>query len=376
MKVEIVSIGDELLVSDVLDTNIAHLSRSLREINVPITCKVTVGEDVALVADVLRIALERADVVLAIGSLYEQEKGVLQTAVTRFFDASANLPDRGNFMTKMGVEPVLLPSIWLETYQGFVICLPRDRQEMSYVLETAVLPFLQTKIQQESAFKSGWKLLRAVGVVESSVRSQLGELPQIPGTRITYDSFAGQTNIRLWAEGESEELVAQKLAQLKFEVIEQLGDHVYGEEDTRLEQVVLQMLVASQTKVALAECHTNRIIANTLAVWPESDGLIFSTPVDNSAELARYLRIPPLADDLTSWCREAATQLLWQSKTDLSLLVFKNVTQGGIQVLVILASESGVSVTQRSFGGHPENIDAWAFSLGMAHLRRWLRAHA
>jgi hypothetical protein len=59
----------------------------------------------------------------------------------------------------------------------------------------------------------------------------------------------------------------------------------------------------------------------------------------------------------------------------LGLVIYNNVTQGGVQILVTLASPNGVSVTQRSFGGHPDNIDQWALSLGLSHLRRWLLAH-
>lgn len=375
MKVEIISIGDDLLVSDVLDTNIAHLSRSLREIHVPITCKVTVGEDLDLVTDVLRVALGRADVVLAINSLHEIQGGVLFTAVKQFFDQRGDELDALTSTVWVESNPVQLPGVWLADYGGFVVCLPRDRQEMSYTLETAVLPFLRAKIQQNASQKSGWKLLRAVGVVESSVRLQLDDLPRIPGTRITFDSFAGQTSIRLWAEGQTEQRVAQKLTQLTQEVMERLGDHIYGEEEARLEQVILQMLTRGKIKLALAECHTNRIISQTLERIVGENTLVLLLPVENSADLAHYLHLSPLGDDLTGWCREAAAKLLTQSRSDLSLIVYKNVTQGGIQVLVILASERGVSVTQRSFGGHPENIDAWAFSLGMTHLRRWLRAH-
>ncbi len=376
MKVEIVSIGDDLLVSDVLDTNIAHLSRSLREIHVPITCKVTVGDDVEMIADVLQIALKRANVVLTINSLQEVEKRIIPAAMSRLFGDMAGFTGDLTYSVMVDSRLVQLPGVYIEEHDGLIVCLPRDRQEMSYVLETAVLPYLRAKAQQEATKKSGWNLLRAVGVVESSVRLQLGDMPRIPGTRITYDSFAGQTSIRLWAEGETEELVAQKLALLKQGVMERLGDHVFGEEDARLEQVVLQLLVQSQTKLVVAECHTNHIISQTLDNQPDSATQVLLLPIENCVALAEYLRIPLESDDLTRWCREAATQLLYQSDADLSLMVYKNVTQGGIQVLVTLASESGVSVTQRSFGGHPDNIDRWAFSLGMTHLRRWLRAHA
>jgi hypothetical protein len=79
--------------------------------------------------------------------------------------------------------------------------------------------------------------------------------------------------------------------------------------------------------------------------------------------------------DLTRWCREAAERLKEKAAADIGLLVYNNITPGGIQLLITLASSSGVSVMQRSFGGHPDNIAQWASTLGMVHLRRWLLAH-
>jgi hypothetical protein len=74
---------------------------------------------------------------------------------------------------------------------------------------------------------------------------------------------------------------------------------------------------------------------------------------------------------LSQWCRSAANALRTKNTSDLSLIVYSNVTQGGVQILVTLASPNGVSVTLRSFGGHPENSDQGAGALGLTHLRRW-----
>ena len=64
MKVEIISIGTELLVSDILDTNAAYISRSLREVSVTLTSKVTIGDHPEMIADAFRVALRRADFVI------------------------------------------------------------------------------------------------------------------------------------------------------------------------------------------------------------------------------------------------------------------------------------------------------------------------
>jgi hypothetical protein len=94
-------------------------------------------------------------------------------------------------------------------------------------------------------------------------------------------------------------------------------------------------------------------------------------------DLAEYLDLDPLTSDtdLTRWCRDAAEQLREKHSADIGLLIYNYITPGGIQLLITLASSFGVSVMQRSFGGHPDNIAHWASTLGMVHLRRWLLAH-
>lgn len=82
MKVEIISIGTELLVSDILDTNAAYISRSLREVNVTLTSKVTIGDDPAMIADAFQVALRRANLVIATGGLGRGKDDFTREAIT------------------------------------------------------------------------------------------------------------------------------------------------------------------------------------------------------------------------------------------------------------------------------------------------------
>ena len=129
-------------------------------------------------------------------------------------------------------------------------------------------------------------------------------------------------------------------------------------------------------RLHLAECYTHGIIKQTVAPLAGAENHIFLHPATTGKELEAALQLGSLtSDNLSQWCRDAATTLRSQNNSDLSVVVYSNVTQGGVQILVTLASPNGVSVTQRSFGGHPENIDQWALTLGLTHLRRWLMVH-
>lgn len=375
MKVEVISIGTELLVSDILDTNAAFISRSMREVQARLTCKVTVGDEPEMIANVLRVGLQRADVVLTTGGLGSEESDYTRRAVAAVTGRRITLHLPGiSGATLLGGENGQPGGILIEDKAGTIICLPGNRREMAFLLETEVFPYLRQRIPKQ--MKSGYVLLRSVGVMESSLKQELAPFLLGERHRITFDSFAGQTNIRIWAEAQSEDIVQQELEQLKQEVMNRLGDHMFGFENDRLENSVFQSLVESGVQLALAECYTDRILSQTLNQIPEAKEVITLLPTNNWVELADYLQLDQVnQENLTRWCRTAAEQLLEKSNTDLGLVVYNNVTQGGIQILVTLASPYGVSVTQRSFGGHPENIHHWAFTLGLTHLRRWLLVH-
>ena len=376
MKVEVISIGTELLVSDILDTNAAFISRSMREAQVQLTCKVTVGDNLEMIANVIRVGLQRADVVLTTGGLGSEEYDFTRRAISAVTGRhiTSHLPGIAGATLLGGIngQP---GGILIEEKTGTIISLPGNRREMAFLLETVVFPYLRARMPQQQ-LKSGYVLLRSVGIVESSLKQELAPFLNGSHHKITFDSFAGQTNIRIWAEAESEDTVQEELERLKIEVLSRLGDHVFGFEQDRLENIVYQALEKANVKLALAECYTDRILTQTLNQISSSNKLLTLLPTSRDHDLADYLQLEEVnLDNLSRWCRTAAERLLESSHTDLGLVVFNNVTQGGIQILVTLASPFGVSVTQRSFGGHPDNINQWAFTLGLSHLRRWLLVH-
>lgn len=375
MKVEIISIGTELLVSDILDTNAAYISRSLREVNVNLTSKVTIGDDPKMIADAFQVALRRANMVIATGGLGNGKDDFTREAITA-------VTHRHTVPEPPGIHGAILlgnsdagsTGLMLEEADGVLVCLPGNRREMSYLLETAVLPYLRQQL--ETAMHTGWTLLRCVGVMESSLKQDLADLAASPNHRITFDSFAGQTNIRLWAKATSEQSLQEQLQALKTAVSQRLGDHVFGAEADRLETVVLHNLIKNDLHLSLAECYTHGIINETIGPLAGAAEHIALHPAKTWKELGAALQLDNLTgDNLSQWCRSAANALRSKDNSDLSLIVYSNITQGGVQILVTLASPNGVSVTQRSFGGHPENIDQWALTLGLTHLRRWLMVH-
>ncbi|MBK8986125.1 MAG: hypothetical protein IPM39_08585 [Chloroflexi bacterium] len=362
-------------MSDVLDTNAAYISRSLQELGVELIYKVTVGDDLERITDALRIALARADVVLTTGGLADGPDELTTQAVATAVQIRID-PQKQTLVgvIQLGVVSSRNVGFIVEHAPGILVCLPGDRREMSYLLETEVLPYLQARIN----LQSGLRILRTAGVMESSLRQQLADLPLQPNQWIGFDSYAGQTNVRLRVVAESPAAVQAQLAQLQEEVSARLGDHVYGQNHDRLETVVLALLAKGDYALTIGECHTDQALAQAMReeTAVPSPRVTF-LPITHPAELAAAIGIaaPDAAVALSQWCRGAVEMMLRQTAVDLSLLIYNDIMPGGVQLSVYLASAQGVSVSQRSFGGHPEHIHQWASTLALTHLYRWLLTH-
>lgn len=375
MKVEVVSIGDELLLAEILDTNAAYITRCLRELGVALTARVTVGDVPAQIAGALATGLERADVVISSGGLGMQSDDFTRQAAADVTGRNLTSEPPGVSQGQALGSPAAAQGLLLETEQGTLICLPGNQRDVSYLVQTEVLPYLRQRLPGDEAM--GWTVFRTAGIMESNVRELLDGIHLRPGQHLTYTSYAGQTDIRLLIKAETDTAVATALAHLPAEIESRLGEHIYGRDRDRLEQVTVRALQRHNLQVAVAEHNTGGSIARAMHHIPDVGKTFTFLPLTTHDGISHYLEIETLREpgDVTRWCRLAAESLRQKMETPLGLVVYKNITPGGVQLLITLAAPNGVSVAQRSFGGHPGNIDHWAGTLGLVHLRRWLLAN-
>ncbi len=324
-----------------------------------------------MISNVLDVALTRADIVLTTGGLEDEVVGLTHQAIAEVTGQMPLTAGESGAVT-LGGSGKQPSGLLVQSDNGTLICLPGNRREMAYLLETEVLPLIQERLYSER--KTGWALLRTIDIMESTLKQKLSDLAVASQHRITYDSYAGQTNVQLWIEADSEEEIERKLGHLKQQVYARLGDHIFGEGENRLEDVVSLALEKSGRKLAVVELFTDKSLVKALNGSPDSHEMVLSLPMTTCDELATFLAIekPRGEHDAKIWSQTAAEGLLIKTQADLGLVLYEKITQGGIQLFVALASPNGVSVTERSFGGHPENINQWACTLGLAHLRRWL----
>lgn len=377
MKVEIISIGTELLYNDVVDVNAARATTCLRELQIDLTCKVTVGDYLPMIVQAIGDALRRADVVLTIGGLGNDDNDFTRQAILHHLDIAAPDFEASIPGAKYLGENEPGPYGYLLPLHGkTMICLPGGRRKVAHLLETDIVPFLKAKQEQGISY-SGGVLLHTAGLVESDIRQRLEPIRLNGHEQIMLHTFAGQTDIRLWIEAHTPDQVDSRLETLKHALYSQLGDHIYGEGETRLEQVVLELLRQRRLSLTIVENDTGQILRRFLLPFMGDGPAVTFLPAHSRADVDALLDFADdeLGVDLTRWSRKVASRLREQRGTDLGLVVLNQVLAGGMQLMVTLASPKGISLIQRSFGGHPDNIADWTVTLSLVLLRRWLLAN-
>jgi nicotinamide-nucleotide amidase len=292
MKVEIISIGTELLHNDVIDVNAVRATTCLREIGTSLTCRVTVGDDADMIVQAVQSALQRADVILTMGGLGYDANDFTRQAILRLLHASpreTHLPG-AKFL---GMNEHGSPGYQLNLDGKTLICLPGGRRRVAHLLETEVVPFLKMR-QKQGIIYTGDILLHTAGLVDSDIRQRLEPLLLTEAEQVMLHSFAGQTDIRLWVEANSPDKVKERLNILRTDLYNRLSDHIYGEGETRLEQVVMDTLRQRRLSLAIAECYTQRALYRLLAPFVSTGQAVSFLPVKSPDDINAMLDISDL----------------------------------------------------------------------------------
>jgi nicotinamide-nucleotide amidase len=301
-RVELVTIGDELLLGFTIDTNAAHLSRTLAESGLEVVRRTTVGDDAAEIAGAVSEALERTGAVITTGGLGPTSDDLTKPAIAALFGRDMRLdpgvaadlekrwrtrfpgsvfPASNRTQAEIPVGARILanahgtaPGIWLEDERGrWVAMLPGVPREMRGMLGDALLPLLRDRLKGEvNPIVS--RTLRTTGIAESAIADLLGR--NFPG-RDTPDALplaylpgvAGvdlRVTARGFAHGEATRLVDEAVAKLR----EKLAPYAYGEDETDIAAVVLDLCRARGLTIAVAESCTGGMLGERLTSVPGS----------------------------------------------------------------------------------------------------------
>lgn len=292
MRVELLAVGTELLLGDIVNGNAAWLGQRLAEVGIDIVTSVVVGDNVTRIADAVRTGLGRADAVVLTGGLGPTQDDVTREGLAaaagvdlvrdpaleamlrqRFRRLRRDVPERNFRQADLPAKASSLPNergtapgIRLEIGTGVVYALPGVPHEMWPMFEAAVLPDLLDRAGQPAIIVH--RVLRTAGSWESMVAEALaGEvqrLEQLGNPTIAFLASGGQTRVRITAKAATRQQALALVEPVERAAREALGVAVYGADDDTLDGVVHALLLERGETVAVAESLTGGLLGATL----------------------------------------------------------------------------------------------------------------
>jgi nicotinamide-nucleotide amidase len=303
-QVELITIGDELLLGFTIDTNAAHISRVLAAKGIEIVRRTTVGDEADKIALAVREALDRTGAVITTGGLGPTSDDLTKPSIARIFGRKMKLDEsiaselekrwRARFPTSVfpatnrtqaeipeGAQILTnrhgsAPGIWLEDDRGrWVAMMPGVPREMRGMLAEEVLPAIEARAGSAATVVfSG--TLRTTGIAESAIAELLGpdflgdsqtEAGSLP---LAYLPGVSGVDLRVTVKGLPPERASTLVADAILKLKSRVGAYAYGEDDADLAAVVLDRCRELKLTLAVAESCTGGMLGERLTNIPGS----------------------------------------------------------------------------------------------------------
>jgi nicotinamide-nucleotide amidase len=391
MRAEIITTGTELLLGQIDDTNATYLARQLRNMGIDVFFRTTVGDNEVRIAQVLELALDRADVIVTTGGLGPTVDDVTREAVARatgrslvlYADLLAQIEgffksfgrtmsdnNRRQAYLPEGCIPIenpvgTAPAFIVEEDKGAIITLPGVPREMRYLTEHAVLPYLEQRMGRRQVMVT--RVLRTVGVGESSVDKAIADLETSTNPTVGLSAHPGQTDVRIVAKADTLPEAEALVAGFEETIRRRLGAAIYATGKATLEAVVAGLLDERGATLAVAETITHGDITKRFGAHP---GVFRGGVVAAEGEgLARLLGVEGtgVTGEQGAVTLAQAVRRAWDASYGLGVLAGES---GGPWVAI--ASPDGVDTRQQRFTGRDIRVRTWTTTLALEFLRRLL----
>ncbi len=404
MTAEIVSIGTELLLGQIADTDAQYLGEMLAELGIDHTHRQTVGDNLPRIVEALRLAMSRVDVVLTIGGLGPTEDDLTRQAIAEALDDALvedpKVADRlrklfayrnlawTDSQARQSMRPTCgrpvenpngtAPGLICEKGGKAVIAMPGPRLEFEPMANGPVREYLS----QRSGGVIFSRILRIAGIGESKVEGMLGELMRGESPTLAPYAKLGEVHLRLTVRADSPEAAQTIVGPIEERIRAILGDSVYGADDTSLEAAVLEMLRARGQTLAVAESCTGGLLGGRITnVAGSSDAFLggviaYSNPL--KIEALGVLRSTLDAHGAVSEqaVREMADGARSRLRADWGLSITGIAGPGGGSptkpvglVFVGCAGPHGTTAEEHRFRGSRETVRLRAVHVALIRLR-------
>ena len=291
MKAEIITVGTEILLGDILNTNCRYLSRELAAMGIEMYYQITVGDNEERLLKTLEESLNRSDIVICTGGLGPTEDDITKEVCAKYFGYELGLHkpsldamiERFKYMNRVPTknnekqayfpkEAYILkndngtaPGCIMEKEGKMIVVLPGPPREMESMFENYVKPYL-SKLTDD-VIES--EVLRIIGVGESKVENDILDIidSQTNPTIATY-AKGYECTLRITAKAKSVEEAKELIKPMSDEMKRRFGQSLYATGETSIEEVVSKMLVENNLKIAVAESCTGGMVSASLINYP------------------------------------------------------------------------------------------------------------
>ncbi len=290
MKAKIITIGDEILIGQILNTNAAFIGEKLVENGIDISESVVIGDDEDSILKEFRNAFENNELIIVTGGLGPTHDDLTLECIVKFFntelveseevlnDIKNIFEKRGRKLTPSNIEQAKVPKIadiirnhsgtapgtWIEKDGKIFISLPGVPFEMKEMITGYIIPRLSEKLSVEKN-KRIIKSLLTTGIPESFLYERLGDIEELlQGNALAFLPSQFGVRLRITVIGEDADDAENQLTRIEQQIRAKVGQYIYGTENDTLEEVVANLLIDRGLSIAVAESCTGGLISHRL----------------------------------------------------------------------------------------------------------------
>ena len=404
INAEIVAIGTEILLGEITDTNSVFIAKALRDIGINLFFMTSVGDNEKRIADAIRIAMGRSDVVITCGGLGPTIDDMTRQAVAaatdrgltfhqplldaiaeRFSGFRAQMTENNRRQAYLPDDAILIenpvgtaPSFVVD-YQGHVvISLPGVPREMKFLMNEKVIPFLKERYKLGTGIIKA-KVLKTAGIGESLLDHEIGTaLLEMSNPTVGLAAHAGQVDVRITAKADTVAIADEMIASVEVQIRQRVGKFIFGVDDDEIETVLVKLLLENGLTLAVSETgvgdpigqHLKRVTGNEKAFIKDE---IYDSP--SSVQQALHLDTLPIRE----MAEKVAEAICKSNHANAGIAVVSHPdmddqhadSENGTAIAVYTPERSRSRVY--GFGGQGETAPTWVSTWAMSMLWQMLQ---
>ncbi len=402
LNAEVISIGTEILLGEITDTNSTHIARSIRDIGLNLYFMTTVGDNEIRIASAIQNALERAHIVIVCGGLGPTVDDVTRQAVAtaterklvfhkkllnqiaaRFASFHVKMTDNNRQQAYLPEEahaienPVgTAPAFIVEHNERVVIALPGVPREMKFLMSENVIPFLRERYNL-GVIKT--RILQTAGIGESSLDNLIRkDILEQSNPTVGLAAHSGNVDVRIAAKADSTEEAEQMIDITEAKLRKRVGTFIFGTGTVTLERVLVDLMQANHVTISITETGIGTPISARIRSVGEGETTLATTATYDHPEDLQSALSTDKDISLRALSLLAAETSCKQSGSIAGVAV---VSQPDVDENADTEQGTAVAVyTKRNtysriygFGGQSDLASVWVSTWAMAKLWRMLK---